>query len=161
MHTPSSNVHTSTLTVNWNGGFKGQAQIRLSSGPAEVTLPKEFGGRGSGTSPEELLLAALVSCQAATLGILLEKEKLCATVSVTGSLLTVKEPYPVISQVHLCFNIHSHFPDQFVDLERTITRASELCLISKALGPHIEKKFSVQVSEPHLERNLHEEHKGI
>jgi osmotically inducible protein OsmC len=56
------------IALTWAGtGREGAGQIRTDDLALELSGPKSMGGRGIGTSPEELLVCAVSSCYTATL----------------------------------------------------------------------------------------------
>lgn len=56
------------VQVIWSGTGRGGAGLISMDGPAqELSTPASMGGRGAGTNPEELLVAAVSSCYSATL----------------------------------------------------------------------------------------------
>ena len=55
---------------------KGTAKDDLSGITNALAAPKEFGGTGEGTNPEELLAMAVASCYSITFGIIAKNRKL-------------------------------------------------------------------------------------
>lgn len=68
---------TFSATATWSGsGRRGEGRMRVSAHEILVSAPEQMGGKGTGTSPEELLLAAVCSCYSATLFRVLERHSL-------------------------------------------------------------------------------------
>jgi osmotically inducible protein OsmC len=77
-------IYTAIATAN---GREGQA--RSSDGILDVTLapPKELGGSGKGTNPEQLFAAGYAACFASALGLIAKKQKIdVSDVSVTAEV---------------------------------------------------------------------------
>lgn len=71
---------TFSAAATWSGsGRLGEGTLRVSAHEILFSAPHEMGGKGTGTSPEELLLAAVCSCYSATLFRLLERRALPVT----------------------------------------------------------------------------------
>ena len=65
--------------LNWEGtGRGGEGTVLLASERVTYSAPASMGGKGAGTSPEELLIAAVASCYSGTLFGVLKKEGLSA-----------------------------------------------------------------------------------
>ncbi len=71
-------IHSYDVDVNWTGGREGggQANMVRSGVSAPLSVPPEFGGKGEGTNPEEMLCAAVCACYSITFGIIAENRKL-------------------------------------------------------------------------------------
>src|ERR1039458_978490 len=66
-------------TVWWTGcGRDGAGGVSTGGQELEYSAPRSMGGRGKGTSPEELLVSAVASCYAGTLYHLLARDGLPA-----------------------------------------------------------------------------------
>lgn len=82
----------------WKGtGRTGEGTVNLAGRPVTYSAPATMGGQGVGTSPEELLIAAVGACYSGTLFALLQRADLAVQqveVNVEG---TVTE-YPVKSK---------------------------------------------------------------
>lgn len=63
--------------LKWQGtGRDGEGTVTLSAGAVTYSAPASMGGKGVGTSPEELLIAAVASCYSGTLFGVLKKNGL-------------------------------------------------------------------------------------
>lgn len=68
---------TFEIKLEWAGlGRDGQGCVQLGGQPVPYAAPESMGGSGLGTSPEELLLAAVSSCYSGTLYALLVRAEL-------------------------------------------------------------------------------------
>ncbi|QQE80115.1 OsmC family protein [Alicyclobacillus sp. SO9] len=63
-----------SITAEWSGtGRDGEGVIDTGGQTIHYAAPDNMGGKGTGTSPEELLLSAVASCYSSTLFALLKK----------------------------------------------------------------------------------------
>jgi peroxiredoxin-like protein len=71
-------MHEYRVNVSWSGGKNGSGRVEApeSGESLELAVPREFGGPGEATNPEELLTAAIASCYSITFGIIAENRKL-------------------------------------------------------------------------------------
>ncbi len=84
--------------LKWHGtGRDGEGTAALSAGAVAYSAPASMGGKGVGTSPEELLIAAVASCYSATLfgvlkkqGLAVEQVEIQAEGEVTGYPMQAK-----------------------------------------------------------------------
>ena len=78
----------------WSGvGRDGEGSLALGEESLTYSAPASMGGKGTGTSPEELLLAAVTACYSGTLMRVLQRERLpAASLRVETSGLV--EQYP-------------------------------------------------------------------
>lgn len=71
-------LHPYKVSVEWSGGRDGHGSVR-GEGSGVVNplgVPTEFGGKGDGTNPEELLAAAVAACYSITFGIIAANRKI-------------------------------------------------------------------------------------
>ena len=65
------------IEARWTGtGKEGEGDISAGGHVIHYSAPAAMGGRGVGTSPEELLLSAVTACYSGTLFQVLQKKKL-------------------------------------------------------------------------------------
>lgn len=65
------------VSLKWRGyGRDGEGQAQLSQETVRYSAPESMGGKGVGTSPEDLLIAAVASCYSGTLFRIVDKEGL-------------------------------------------------------------------------------------
>lgn len=75
-----------TAVATAEGGRDGRVATENGSLDVVVNPPKELGGSGAGTNPEELFAAGYSACFQSALGVVARKEK----ADVTGSTVTAK-----------------------------------------------------------------------
>lgn len=74
-------MHPYEVTVEWSGGREGKGKVKAIQSGVEnpLSVPAEFGGKGGGTNPEELLASSVAACYTITFGIIAENRKLPVT----------------------------------------------------------------------------------
>ncbi len=78
-------------TAEATGAFESSWKVESGSNLARCDVPVEFGGAGSGFSPEDLYLQALINCFIGTFKVIAKGSKLnFANLSVLGSLVVDK-----------------------------------------------------------------------
>ncbi len=131
------------VDLEWSGtGRDGEGRARFPEHHVDVTYagPEAMGGRGSGPSPEEFLMAAVSTCYSSTLFGLLRKAGLpVGRVSirvegkVTGYPMTAK-----FSLIRVHPEIHGGNPDAMDEYVRVAKEAREKCFIGKTIAGNVE-----------------------
>jgi peroxiredoxin-like protein len=133
-------THHYPVQLTYQGGKTGAGTILLQHGrqPVPLAVPAEFQGSGEGTSPEELLAAAIAGCYAVTLGIVAEHRRLpVARLEVTatgeveqdGPRLTYKG-ITIRPTIHLLPGATDEQAAQALDVAH---RAEKYCIITNAV----------------------------
>lgn len=123
--------------VSWEGRGREGAGVATTGGQTLVySAPSSMGGRGVGTSPEELLVSAVASCYSGTLFHLLLRDGLPAHDVVTH-LMGVVSDYPSrnarFSRIIVNPTIMGADPDRFAEYQACARTAREHCFIGRAL----------------------------
>ena len=123
--------------VIWRGRERAGGGI-VTTGRQEMVFsaPSSMGGRGVGTSPEELLISAVASCYSGTLFHLLARDRLPAeqvSVRVTGTVSDHPGPQARFSKVVVHPTIHAQEPERAPDYRECAQEAHDHCLIGRAL----------------------------
>jgi peroxiredoxin-like protein len=134
---------TSTFAVaaRWQGGVDGFGHVRLGGDERAYSAPKELGGAGVGTNPEELLASAAASCYLITLAAVLARSGIAAaglsvrseiTVATNGGL-TVREivHYPSIEMAEGATEPSGEA------LRAALARAEAYCLVGRAMHGNV------------------------
>ncbi|MDH6368763.1 peroxiredoxin-like protein [Paenibacillus sp. PastF-3] len=135
--------HPFILNAVWNGGRNSDGTIEAGQLKTQISIPKEMGGPGIGTNPDEMLLGAAATCYLITLAAMLERSELItsnltltseATVDVTNNIFTYEaiKHSPVITL--------SKDASQ-VDIDKAIHiahKAEGSCMISRAVAGNVQ-----------------------
>src|SRR6478752_2816942 len=68
--------HHFHLQANWPGGRNEVGTIESGQLKTKISIPKEMGGPGVGTNPDEMLLGAAATCYLITLAAMMERSHL-------------------------------------------------------------------------------------
>jgi lipoyl-dependent peroxiredoxin len=78
-----------TATVNVQGGRDGKAVSSDEKLNVDLRYPKELGGNGAGTNPEQLFAAGFAACFEGAIGAVLRQKKMKAEGTSIGSQVTL------------------------------------------------------------------------
>ncbi|KUO96046.1 OsmC family protein [Ferroacidibacillus organovorans] len=133
---------TFQANLKWRGvGREGEGAATIAK---DVTVcysaPDAMGGKGVGTSPEELLIAAVASCYSATLFRMLQKRELAvadlqirAVGEVTGYPLNGKFARLTVHPV-----IHGGDAARRENYQQVANAARDTCFIGKTIAGNVE-----------------------
>ncbi|MDA8353863.1 MAG: SACOL1771 family peroxiredoxin [Firmicutes bacterium] len=144
--------HEFHLTAEWNGGRNAEGTIRAGNLDTKISIPKEMGGPGVGTNPDEMLIGAAATCYLITLAAMLERKQIPVdklTLETTG---VVSE-----NRGRLKFESITHYPhvvlgtevtEQQVEEAKGFTeKAEQSCMISNALRGNVELAVEARVEK--------------
>jgi len=135
------------MSGHWRGSFSGTGEIGLGPNQTKICLPKEFGGRGVDTTPEDLIVSALGSCYMITLGIILDMSNIkYESLEIETELRTKKGNPPTIFQAVLRPRIVTNADREVI--QKMLQVAEEKCLVSQAIDGNIEKIIEPQILSP-------------
>ncbi|MEK3964658.1 OsmC family protein [Paenibacillus sp. FSL H7-0323] len=135
--------HPFILNAVWNGGRNSDGTIEAGQLKTRISIPKEMGGPGVGTNPDEMLLGAAATCYLITLAALLERAGLTtseltltseATVDVTNNIFT----YEAIKHSPLITLTKDASQDDIDKTIRIAHKAEGSCMISRAVAGNVE-----------------------
>ncbi|MCJ8014863.1 OsmC family protein [Paenibacillus sp. KQZ6P-2] len=146
--------HSFILQAEWDGGRNSEGRIEAGQLKTAISIPKEMGGPGIGTNPDEMLLGAAATCYLITLAAMMERsgvpvEKLSleseGIVDVTNNIFTyvsiTHKPYVLLKK---------QASDKDVDLaHRLAEKAEGSCMISRAIAGNVALS-----TEPRIEKTL-------
>jgi peroxiredoxin-like protein len=134
--------HSFFMEATWQGGRLGTGELKGKGLQANMSVPAELGGPGTGTNPEELLIGAAMNCYIITLAAILEKRELqvqslsCRSegvVTVEGGRQTfskiIHRPTVVLAQAD---------EKALETVNQAAHRAEQACMISKSLRGNVE-----------------------
>ncbi|MFD2700304.1 OsmC family protein [Paenibacillus shunpengii] len=134
--------HPFTLTAVWNGGRNSDGTIEAGQLKTQISIPKEMGGPGVGTNPDEMLLGAAATCYLITLAAMLERSSLEtksltltseATVDVTNNIFT----YEAIKHAPVVILTSKATQDDMDKAIRIAHKAESSCMISRAVAGNV------------------------
>jgi peroxiredoxin-like protein len=121
----------------------GSGLLRTDGLDVQASIPKEMGGPGIGTNPDELLLAAAANCYLITLASIMENRKLDVRSLELGSEGTVirdggRLAYKRIVHKPVITLAEGAGPEQRELAEQCAHRAEKACMISQALRGNVD-----------------------
>lgn len=127
--------------LNWHGtGREGEGLVKLAQAQVAYSAPDSMGGKGSGTSPEELLIAAVSTCYSGTLFGILRKEKLpVEDLSIRAEGMVTG--YPMQSKFSLLRvspTIYGGDRDRKEAYEQAARTARDKCFIGKTIAGNVD-----------------------
>ncbi len=132
---------TFTIRAEWAGsGGEGEGTLNTGGQRLRYSAPANMGGKGVGTSPEELLLAAVTSCYSGTLFRVLERQQLPVqrvAIKTTGTV----EGYPKearYSRLMVSPIILGGDPDRQPAYEAAAIQSRDLCFIGKTVRDYLD-----------------------
>ncbi|WP_340009359.1 OsmC family protein [Paenibacillus sp. FSL K6-0276] len=135
--------HPFILNAVWNGGRNSDGMIEAGQLKTQISIPKEMGGPGVGTNPDEMLLGAAATCYLITLAAMLERSGLTtssltlmseATVDVTNNIFT----YEAIKHSPIITLIKDASEDDIDKAIRIAHKAEGSCMISRAVAGNVQ-----------------------
>jgi peroxiredoxin-like protein len=135
--------HPFILNAVWNGGRNSDGTIEAGQLKTQISIPKEMGGPGVGTNPDEMLLGAAATCYLITLAAMLERSGLMtssitltseATVDVTNNIFT----YEAIKHLPIITLTEDASQDDIDKAIRIAHKAEGSCMISRAVAGNVQ-----------------------
>lgn len=131
---------TFAARLEWSGrGREGAGRIVGDEVELEYSSPASMGGRGVGTSPEELLVSAVASCYSATLLGLLRRRGLPASgvrVEAIGTVTGWPEQAR-FARLTVAPTIADGDPARRDEYERTAVEAHDRCFIGRTIAGNV------------------------
>ncbi len=127
--------------LRWSGrGTDGQGFVTLGEQSALYSAPASMGGKGVGTSPEQLLIAAVSACYSGTLFGLLTKAQLpVREVAIRSEGIVTG--YPLLGKfavLRVHPTIEGGDPERLADYRQEAERARDRCFIGKTIRGNVE-----------------------
>lgn len=145
--------HSFILKAVWDGGRNSQGTIEAGQLKTAISIPKEMGGPGIGTNPDEMLLGAAATCYLITLAAMMERgglpvEKLTleseGIVDVTNNVFTYVS---ITHKPHIVLKTEAADHD-LEHARRLAEKAESSCMISRAVAGNVALS-----TVPRIERN--------
>lgn len=139
----SEEKHYFPVKSVWTGNSDGDGTLTTDWGQIEYGVPPELTGKPGRSSPEQLLVSAVVSCYSITLALLAEKRRLPMTrieVAATGEV--VRQPDRTLKFTRLILRpkmmLEGAGEAQRKMAEDLAHKAEVYCVISKAVRGNVE-----------------------
>lgn len=138
-------MHEYPVAVTWEGGRDGKGEVTGSAQGvrADLSTPPEFGGKGEGTNPEELLAAAVASCYSITFGIIAANRKLPVAAFKADAVGEVEEAGPSFTYkkitIRPTITLAPDATDDHAKMAEDIAhKADSYCIITNAVRGKVE-----------------------
>lgn len=132
---------TFAVVASWTGiGETGAGQLAADERTYEFSVPTEMGGRGLGTSPEELLTFAVCTCFTSTLFALLSRAHLAAaklTVSAQGKVTGFPGRDARFAEIRVNPVVHDGDPGRLEEYTKFACQARDRCFIGRTLRGNV------------------------
>ncbi|MDR0270892.1 OsmC family protein [Paenibacillus sp.] len=134
--------HSFILKAEWDGGRNSEGRMEAGQLRTAISIPKEMGGPGIGTNPDEMLLGAAATCYLITLAAMMERNGLPVKklslesegiVDVTNNIFTyasiTHKPYILLME---------EASEKDLELARKLAEKAETsCMISRAVAGNV------------------------
>ncbi|MEC0370472.1 OsmC family protein [Paenibacillus chibensis] len=146
--------HSFILKAEWDGGRNSEGRIEAGQLKTAISIPKEMGGPGIGTNPDEMLLGAAATCYLITLAAMMERgglpvEKLSleseGIVDVTNNIFTYVS---ITHKPHIILKPDASEQD-INHARRLAEKAEGSCMISRAIAGNVSLS-----TQPIIEKSL-------
>lgn len=142
--------HPFSVSLAWSGGGEGCGTVRLSQADLSIAIggAKSLGGCGTGSNPEELLLAAVGSCFVNTWAIFLNKLKITyAQPTLRATARVGSDPAGGFRVTEI--TIHAQVPGSLLAenrgaVEKTLALAEKYCIISRAVKGSVPVRVEIE-----------------
>ncbi len=129
------------VVSNWTGlGNVGLGEIAANNRTYEFSVPTEMGGRGAGTSPEELLTSAVCTCFTSTLFALLSRARLPATkltVAAQGKVVGYPGKDARFAEIRVSPTVHDGDTSRLEEYAKFACQARDRCFIGRTLRGNV------------------------
>ena len=148
--------HDFPITITWQGGRDEVGQLTGDVLNHDVSIPSALGGQGTGTNPDELLVAAAASCMTISLAATLERAHLTPLkidMQSTGTASFENKKFRMVKITHrpIITLSDSHQVTQLQQrIDRLIAIADQNCMVSNSLRGNvaIDVQPTIKVENP-------------
>jgi peroxiredoxin-like protein len=145
-------THLYPVHVEWVGGRDGQGTVGLvkATHNTPLAVPTEFHGSGVGTSPEELLAAAIGACYAATFGIVAEHRKVPVAALDVNAIGQVEQDGPKLTYTGITLKVRLRMAPGTSEEQRQqaielAMRADKYCVVTNAVRSSLEVRVEPEI----------------
>jgi osmotically inducible protein OsmC len=131
-----------TATARTHGGRNGHVETSDGLLRLDLAMPKELGGQGGGTNPEELFAAGYAACFETAMRHVANSQKIPLQ---NSSILSQVSLYPTADQgFNLGIEMHIHIQGlNQTDAEKLVAKAHKVCPYSNAIHGNIQVEFKI------------------
>jgi len=130
--------HLSKVKSQWTGGLNGTGDLTARGIESFFSVPKDLGGPGKGTDPEELLLSAAAGCFLITLGTVLEKRAIpFKKMEMLSHLRYRTDSGYAIEKIEHFLQVVVPKDTNSKQVREAILRAESFCMIGNALKGNV------------------------
>lgn len=133
--TDTDKVYYSTTATN-TGGRDGESHLRDHSFEIKVSTPKEMGGPGQGSNPEQLFALGYSACFHGALELFKEKEKIKNPSQVTNTVQLLKDSSDDGFRLEVTIEVAIKGIDE-QEVQELANKAHAFCPYSKAVKGNI------------------------
>lgn len=130
-----------TVSATWAGvNTDGEGEMHIGDHRFRFSAPANMGGKGVGSSPEDLLLAAVTACYSGTLMRVLSQSHLSAA-SVVLQTDGVVEGFPTntrFARITVNPTIKGGDPERQAEYKEAAERARDRCFIGRTVRDYLE-----------------------
>lgn len=131
--TPEKIIYTARASAT--GGRKGHTRSEDGILDLELTAPKESGGPGTGTNPEQLFAAGYAACFAGALGLVAKKQGVDASQAQVEAAVGFG---PEGESYAITVDLTARIPDVDAETAQKLVKAAhEVCPYSKATSGNV------------------------
>jgi peroxiredoxin-like protein len=132
---------TFDITSEWSGiGIDGSGHLKAGDRSYLFSVPASMGGKGEGTSPEELLTLAVCACFTATLFALLAKARLAVVrleVAAEGRVADYPGEHAHFAEVRVSPTVYGGEIERLDQYVKLACKAKDRCFIGATLQGNV------------------------
>ena len=131
-----------TAMARTHGGRNGHIETSDGLLRLDLAMPKELGGAGGGTNPEELFASGYSACFESAMQLVARREKFALQ---DASILSQVSIYPT-SEKGFKLGVEMHIQTEGLnqqEAEKLVAKADEVCPYSNAIRGNVDVEFKV------------------
>ncbi|GIP27057.1 hypothetical protein J23TS9_21870 [Paenibacillus sp. J23TS9] len=134
--------HSFILQAEWDGGRNSEGRIEAGQLRTAISIPKEMGGPGIGTNPDEMLLGAAATCYLITLAAMMERGRLPVeklSLESEGIVDVTNNIFTYVSITHKPYiRLKPEASEKDMEHARKLAEKAEgSCMISRAIAGNV------------------------
>ncbi|CDG19764.1 Organic hydroperoxide resistance protein-like 2 [Xenorhabdus poinarii G6] len=134
-----------TSVISTGNGRNGQVKSADSLLDLALSFPKEFGGEGGNTNPEQLFAAGYAACFHSALKLVADREKISLGETTVNAQVNVHPTDDDGFFLSVALHITAHHVMQ-ADIEELVNKAHQVCPYSNAVKGNIDVTLAVSIA---------------